>query len=157
MIDAAGLAELQRRSSAATGGGQRGAWPAANAMDADELVAFLTEDRYGVLATATPQRHRPVARPISFCVHGTTFWFATVAGARLRNLERTPWASLVVSDGGPQRHRAVLPDGPVTIVTDPGTEVVVAWSARDHTEPTWATAWLALAPERLLSYSSERG
>jgi nitroimidazol reductase NimA-like FMN-containing flavoprotein (pyridoxamine 5'-phosphate oxidase superfamily) len=61
-------------------------------MDADELRWFLDAHRYCVLATAT-SKGRPAARPDAFTVVGASFWFATVAGARLRNLQRTPWAS----------------------------------------------------------------
>jgi hypothetical protein len=30
------------------------------------------------------------ARPVAFTVVGASFWFATVAGARLRNIRHTP-------------------------------------------------------------------
>ena len=80
-------------------------------MDASRLATFLDERRFCVLATTTAQGHAQ-ARPVAFTVLGASFWFATVAGNRLRNLERTPWASVVVTDGERGSHRAVAADFP---------------------------------------------
>jgi hypothetical protein len=63
-----------------------------------------------------------------------------VAGARLRNVRRTPYTSLVVSEGGPGDHRAVMAEGPVEIHED-GVNL-----------PEWAVAMIELRPERLFSY-----
>ena len=86
-------------------------------MDAAGLEVFLDERRYCVLATSTakgpPRRGRSRSR-----VFDDAFWFGTVAGGRLRNLERTPWVSVVIADGEGDEHRAVAADGPVTLHSD---------------------------------------
>ena len=79
-------------------GGARRLVAAEHALDDGELEAFLEERLYCVLATASP-RGRAQARPVGFTVFGGAFWFATVAGGRLRNVERTAWASVVVAEG----------------------------------------------------------
>ena len=127
---------------------------AEHALDADELAAFLEERLYCVLATASPGG-RAQARPVGFTVFGGAFWFATVAGGRLRNVERTAWASVVVSEGEGAAHRAVAADGPVTVHEQPPTGLLARWDERFGSEPEWAVAWLELRPERLFSYAGE--
>jgi nitroimidazol reductase NimA-like FMN-containing flavoprotein (pyridoxamine 5'-phosphate oxidase superfamily) len=73
-------------------------------MNAAELGAFVEERRCCVLATTDAAAH-PVARPVAFAVLEASFWCATVAGARLRNLKRMPWASVVIEDGDGRDHR----------------------------------------------------
>jgi len=128
-----------------------GSWPRDQAMDDETLRAFLQERRYCVLATGSP-RGRAQARPVGFLVVGGVFWFATVAGGRLRNLERTPWASVVVSEGEGDAHRAVAADGPVTVHREPPPGLLALWEERFGSQPEWAAAWLELRPERLFSY-----
>ncbi len=120
-------------------------------MDAGQLARFLTEHHYCVLATASP-KGRPQARPVAFTVVGSSFWLATVAGNRLRNVERTPWISLVVAEGDRGTHRAVAVDGPVLILEQPPEELVAAWEARHGGRAEWASAWLEVTPARLFSY-----
>ena len=131
-----------------------GSWPRERSMDDETLRDFLEERRYCVLATGSP-RGRAQARPVGFLVVGDSFWFATVAGGRLRNLERTPWASVVVSEGEGSAHRAVAADGPVTVHADPPPGLLPLWEARFGSQPDWAAAWLELRPERLFSYAGE--
>ena len=97
MIDVDALARLQEASFARAEGGLRSSWPRESGMDAEQLRSFLERHRYAVLATTSAQR-RPVARPVAFTVLGASFWCATVAGARLRNLEQTPWAPRMPSE-----------------------------------------------------------
>ena len=120
-------------------------------MDGDELAAFLEERLYCVLATASP-RGRAQARPVGFTFLGGAFWFATVAGGRLRNLERRAWASVVVSEGEGNAHRAIAADGPVEIHELPPAGLLARWEERFGSQPEWAVAWLELRPERLFSY-----
>ncbi len=87
---------------------------------------------------------------------GAAFWFATVAGARLRNLERSPWASVVIEDGDGDAHRAVAVDGPVTITDQPAAEVLDAWEARHGRMAEWAVKWFELRPRRLVSYTARK-
>jgi len=120
-------------------------------MGAPELAEFLAGRRFCVLATTTP-KGRPQARPVAFTVLGSTFWFATGAGGRLRNVERTPWISLVVAEGERGSHRAVVVDGPARIVERPPDELLAPWEERHGSRGGWADAWLDVRPARLFSY-----
>ena len=153
MIDADRLIELQHESLARAGEALHRSWPPESAMDAAELRAFLEAHTFCVLAT-TDARGRAQARPVAYTVLGASFWFATVAGHRLRNVERTPWVSVVISEGDRDDHRAVIVDGPVTVSRDASEELRSAWSARHGNSAEWASAWFELAPTRLLSYSA---
>jgi nitroimidazol reductase NimA-like FMN-containing flavoprotein (pyridoxamine 5'-phosphate oxidase superfamily) len=153
MIDVEALGRLQEASFARAEGGLRSSWPRESGMDAEALRSFLDAHRYCVLATASSQRH-PAARPVAFTVIGASFWFATVAGARLRNLERTPWASVVVAEGDGGEHRAVAADGPVTITREVSEELLAVWEARHGSRADWAAAWFEIQPTRLISYSA---
>lgn len=152
MIDAETLITIQRTSYERATAALRSAWPPESAMNADELARFLTEHHYCVLATVT-KKGQPQARPVAFTVLGASFWFATVAGARLRNLERTPWVSFVVAEGDRGSHRAVTVDGPVTIVGDPDERLLAVWDERHGSRGEWASAWFEVRPARLLSYN----
>jgi len=132
----------------------RGSWPRESAMDAAELESFLDEHAYCVLATGSPDG-RAQARPVAFIVVDRSFWFATVKGGRLRNIERTPWASMVVSEGQGASHRAVAADGPVTL-GEPSEALKDAWESRVGSRADWAAAWFELRPERLYSYAAHK-
>jgi nitroimidazol reductase NimA-like FMN-containing flavoprotein (pyridoxamine 5'-phosphate oxidase superfamily) len=153
MIDIEALIGLQEASFARAQRGLRDSWPRDSGMDAEQLRSFLDRHRYCVLATTTAQLH-PVARPVAFTVIGASFWFATVAGPRLRNLERTPWASIVVAEGDAGEHRAVAVDGPVTIIDQPSEQLLATWETRHGSRAAWAAAWFEIQPSRLISYSA---
>lgn len=123
-------------------------------MDAGELRSVLDARRYCVLATATPAGH-PVARPVAFSVLGASFWRATVAGSRLRNLESTPWGSIVIADGEGDDHRAVAADGPAVIVPQPPEQLLAVGEGRHGSRATWAHAWVGITPARLISYTAK--
>lgn len=144
MIDVEALVELHEASFARAEGGLRSSRPHESGMDAEELGSFLDAHCYCVLATATSHRH-PVARPVAFTVVGASFWFATVAGERLRNLEWTPW-SVVVADGDAGEHRAVAIDGPATITREPSVGLLAAWEARHGSRAEWAGRGLRSSP-----------
>jgi predicted nuclease with RNAse H fold len=148
------LDTLQEESYGEAAESLRRSWPRDRQLRGGELERFLDERRYCVLATTT-RRALPQARPVAFVVLGGSFWFATVAGARLRNVRRTPWVSVVVSEGEGDAHRAVVADGPVTVHEQPPAEVLAEWRARHGSEPDWAAAWLELLPERLFSFAAE--
>ena len=151
MIDAEALVRLQEVSYERAGEAVRGAWPPDSAMDSARLAAFLEEHHFCVLATTTSQGHAQ-ARPVAFTVFGSSFWFATGAGGRLGNVERTPWVSFVVADGDRGTHRAVVVDGPVQVVDEPPDELVAAWQRRHGSRAVWAAAWLEVRPTRLFSF-----
>ena len=141
MIDAERLVRIQQQSYERAAAVLRSSWPPDSAMGAEQLVRFLTKHHYCVLATVT-STGQPQARPVAFTVLGSSFWFATVAGARLRNLEQTPWVSLVVAEGDRGRHRALTVDGPVTILDDPGEQLLAAWEEQHGSHAEWAAACL---------------
>lgn len=147
------LHAVQEASYRRASGGILSSWPPEHALGAVELEAFLAERRYCVLATST-RRARPQARPVAFIPFGDALWFATGASGRLKNLERTPWASVVVSEGERDQHRALVADGPLTIAAAPPEGLLHAWEGRFGTRAEWAAAWLELRPERVYSYSS---
>ncbi len=154
MIDAEALTRIQQMSYERAATALRSAWPSESAMGAVQLVGFLTDHHYCVLATVTP-KGLPQARPIAFTVLGSSFWFATVGGARLRNVERTPWVSLAVTEGDRGGHRVVVVDGPVTVHDNCDEQLLVAWEERHASRAEWAAAWLEVRPTRLFSYAAE--
>jgi nitroimidazol reductase NimA-like FMN-containing flavoprotein (pyridoxamine 5'-phosphate oxidase superfamily) len=149
------LHQLQESSYSGADGALRGSWPAEQAMDAAGLEAFLDERRYCVLATTT-SKGRPQARPVAFTVFHDVFWFGTVAGGRLRNLEHTPWVSVVIAEGEGDEHRAVTVDGPVTLHSEPPDGLLDLWETRFGSRAEWAVVWFELHPERLYSYDARR-
>ncbi|HEY4347917.1 MAG TPA: pyridoxamine 5'-phosphate oxidase family protein [Gaiellaceae bacterium] len=152
MIAVENLLRVQKASFAGADKALRGSWAPDRAMGAEELESFLNEHTFCVLATTTGVG-RPQARPVAFTVLGDSFWFATVAGGRLRNIERMAWVSVVISEGDGEQHRMVAVDGPVTVVPAAPDEVVEVWERRIGSRPRWAAAWFELRPERLYSYT----
>jgi nitroimidazol reductase NimA-like FMN-containing flavoprotein (pyridoxamine 5'-phosphate oxidase superfamily) len=149
------LYELQESSYRGADGALRGSWPHEHAMDAVGLEAFLDERRYCVLATSTA-KGRPQARPVAFSVFHDVFWFGTVAGGRLRNLERTPWVSVVIASGEGNEHQAVAVDGPVTLHSEPPDGLLELWETRFGSRADWVVVWFELHPDRLYSYDAHR-
>ena len=147
------LHDVQTASYRRASAGILSSWPPEQSLGAAELEAFLDERRYCVLATTTG-RGRPQARPVAFIPHGDALWFATGPSGRLDNLQRTPWVSVVISDGERDRHRAVVADGPVTISVAPPDVLLEAWEGRFGSRAEWAVAWFELRPQRLYSYTS---
>jgi nitroimidazol reductase NimA-like FMN-containing flavoprotein (pyridoxamine 5'-phosphate oxidase superfamily) len=147
------LVRVQEESFARADEALRSSWPSDRAMDEAALHAFLEERTYCVLAT-TSAGGRPQARPVAFTVLDDAFWFATVAGGRLRNVRRTPWVSVVISHGERNEHRMVAADGPVTVHDSPPADLLDVWERRMGTRPAWASAWIELRPARLYSYTS---
>lgn len=150
------LLAVQRRSYQAAGDGLRRSWPPADALDQDGLRALLTEIRYATLATSRPDG-RAHATPVAFSLASGAFWIGSVEGRRLRNLRATPWASLVLFDGGRDEHRALTAEGPVAIHEGEAYAAARArldddWAARHGHRPDWAVAMLELRPERVFSH-----
>lgn len=151
VINVQALIRVQEESYARAGWSLASSWPRESAMDGKQLSSFLEERRYCVLAT-TDGHGRAIARPVAFTVVGGSFWFATVAGARLSNIERTPWASVVIEDSDGGEHRAVAVDGPATITRHPSKQLLEGWYERHGTRAEWAAAWFEVRPRRLVSY-----
>jgi nitroimidazol reductase NimA-like FMN-containing flavoprotein (pyridoxamine 5'-phosphate oxidase superfamily) len=146
------LFELQQRSYARAGPAVLGSWPPESALGKEELAQYLGRRDYCVLATVT-RGARPQARPVAFVILNGALWFATGGGARLSNLRRNPYVSVVIAEGDAGTHVLVLAEGAVT-VHDKAPTVVEAWERRHGSKPNWAAAFLELRPERLFSYSA---
>jgi len=147
------LHEIQEASYRHASPGILSSWPPERSLGPGELEAFLAKARYCVLAT-TSVRGRPQARPVAFIPLQDSLWFATGGSGRLQNLERTPWVSLVVSEGDGKHHRAVIADGPVTISEEAPDGLLELWEGRFGSRADWAVAWFELRPDRLYSYTS---
>jgi len=152
------LLSVQRSSFEAAASSVRGGWPEADALERDELVALLERHRYCVLATARADG-RAHATPVAYIVHDGAFWFATVAGLKLRNLKAQPWAGIVVMEGDAdvgelgQQHVALTAEGRVTLhPIDKWHAFETEWLRRHTDPPTWAAALAELHPERLFSH-----
>jgi pyridoxamine 5'-phosphate oxidase-like protein len=159
-MDVEGLLAIQRLSfQRATSAFLRG-WPESDALIGDELAAFLERHPYCVLATARADG-RAHAAPVAYVVYEDRFWFASVAGLRLRNLAAHPWAALVVMEGHAdvgdvgQPHIALTAEGPTTLHKISDWRLFETEWLRRHTEPpTWAAALVELAPDRLFSHAA---
>ena len=84
----------------------------------DQLRSFLYERRYAVLATHDPDGGIRLT-PIWFLFEDDRFYFASSSRSRkVRNLERSFSASVVVDAREPGRERWVSASGPVEILRD---------------------------------------
>lgn len=144
------LADIQDRSYEHAGKGIRASWPAESAMDAAGIERFLSANDYAVVATTRPDG-RPQAAPLSYFVHEGCFWFATVGGQRLRNLEAMAHLALVISSGNGDDHSALIAEGPVEVLPA-SPELKARWAARHGDDPIWAKAMIRMIPERLFTY-----
>ena len=110
-------------------------------MDAAELGVFLAERTYCVVATTTG-RGRAQARPVGFARSAARSGSPPSKAAAAEPPPRAV-ASLVVSEGEGEAHRAVVADGPVTIHERPPDEVLALGSSASA-RGRWAVAWLEL-------------
>jgi len=145
------LVEAQRTSFRTAGRGLLRSWPPSDALDVGGFVDLLSR-RYGVLGTTRPDG-RPHVAPVAFVVAKGALWVATVAGGRLRNLRRSPYASMVVMEGEGGEHRAILVEGPVAL-HDPSPDLRRLWEARMEEGVEWAAAFVELGPERVFSHAA---
>ncbi|MBO3743974.1 pyridoxamine 5'-phosphate oxidase family protein [Actinoplanes flavus] len=151
--DEAWLAEVQARSFDRATPATTSSFPAENRMSGAQLAVMLHPGAYGVLAT-TRVDGRPHAAPTSLVLQDEAVWFPTISGAvRLANLAVHPWASLVVMRGDGSDHAVVMLEGPAEVMDSAAAEVASA-AARYGREPAWATAWIRMTPEKILSYAA---
>ena len=160
MIDVEPLLEVQRSSYAAASEGLRAAWPEVQALADAGMASLLEDNRYCVLATAR-RDGRAHAAPVAFVVSEGSFWIATVPGLRLRNLQSTPWASVVVMDGVADEgeegvpHRALTAEGPVVLHEPAALARFDKQWLQSHTDaPHWAEAFIELRPQRIFSHAA---
>jgi len=156
--DAAAFVEVQERSYARASPSILTSYPHSRAMDGPRMAAFLDSRRYAVCATSR-RDGRPQASPVAFIIWNGAFWFASVHGARLRNLRARPYASVVIMDGEGSAHRTVIAEGPVLLhevpsPDPPPEEFRQRWMARHSALPSWAAALIEIRPDRLFSYDA---
>ena len=156
--DEAAFVEIQERSYARASPSILTSYPHNRAMNSPRLASFLDGRRYAVCATSRKDG-RPQASPVAFIAWNGAFWFASVRGARLRNLRARPHASVVIMDGEGPTHRAVIAEGPALLhevrSADPlPEELRQRWMDRQGTPPSWAAALIEIRPDRLFSYDA---
>jgi PPOX class probable F420-dependent enzyme len=101
----------------------------------DELRSFLRERRYAVLATHDPDGGIRLT-PIWFLFEDDRFYFATSSASRkVRNLERSFSASVVVDAREPGRERWVSAAGRVEILRDGEARSINALISRRYLAP----------------------
>jgi hypothetical protein len=152
LADAARFEAIQKASYAQASKAVHASWPSKSAMNADQIGRFLDQHRYATVATTRPNG-RPQASPLGFFIHNGSFWFASVTGQRLRNLRHIPYLALVISDGEGSDHRLLTAEG-ATILHPVTAELAACWADRHGEEPSWATAMIEVALERLISYTA---
>ena len=101
----------------------------------DELRSFLGGRRYAVLATHDPDGDIHLT-PIWFLFEDDRFYFASSSGSRkVKNVERSFSASVVVDARDPGRERWVSASGPVAILRDGEAQSINARIRRRYLTP----------------------
>lgn len=151
---AAWLGRLQEASFSRAGQAVRKAYPPQRRMTGPQLAGYLERRTYA-LASSTRPDGRAHAAPTLFSLYAESFWLPTVAGAaRLSNVRAHPWLALSVIEGEHDTHAAVLTEGPAEVLTTVPEDVRSTTELRnDGGSLDWATAWLRMTPQRLLSFA----
>lgn len=148
------LGRLQEASFARAGRTLSRAYPPERRMTEVELAAYLERRVYAVAST-TRADGRAHATPTLFTALDEAFWLPTLgAAARVRNVTAHPWLALSIVEGDHDQHAAVLTEGPVEVLTEAPDHVRAATEKRNEGDGLdWATAWLRMTPERLVSFA----
>jgi general stress protein 26 len=148
------LGELQDESFRRASRAMRAAYPPDRRMTGSELADYLQRRTYAVASTTRPDG-RAHAAPTLFSLSGGAFWLPTLGdAARLRNVRAHPWLALSIVEGEHQTHAAVLAEGPAEVLTAAPQSVWETTRLRNQGDSLdWATAWLRMTPERLLSFA----
>lgn len=122
-------------------------------MTGEAIASFLAERHYAAVAT-TRAGGRPHLAMTGYLVDGSTVWLPAMAGTvRARNVERQGYASVLVTDGEGDRHTMVTLEGPATTGA-PDETTLARWRADRGDPPDWATTWIKVDVERILSYAA---
>jgi hypothetical protein len=123
-------------------------------MTGSQLAEYLERRTYA-LASSTRPDGRAHAAPTLFSLHAEAFWLPTVGGAaRLGNVRAHPWLALSILEGEHDTHAAVLTEGPAQVVATAPDEVMSITKERNRGGSLdWATAWLRMTPQRLVSFA----
>jgi hypothetical protein len=151
---AAWLGQLQEVSFDRAGAVLQRAYPPARRMTGPQLAGYLDRRTYALASTTRPDG-RPHAAPTLFTLYDQAFWLPTLGGAaRLGNVRAHPWLALSILEGEHDTHAAVLAEGPAEVVPTVPDAVQRATTTRNRSDGLdWATAWLRMAPERLVSFA----
>lgn len=145
------LGKLQDRTFARATPATATSYPPQRRLSAAQLASYLDRRTFAVVGT-TRADGRPHAAMSVYRRRGTTFWLPTMAGSiREKNLQGTPWLTMVVAEGDHPVHIAVIVEGPAAVAapTDTPSDVRASMSG------DWVNAWIRLTAERLLSYADE--
>ena len=123
-------------------------------MTGSQLAGYLERRTYA-LASSTRSDGRAHAAPTLFSLYAKAFWLPTLGGAvRLGNIRAYPWLALSILEGEHDTHAAVLTEGPAEVVATVPDEVRSITEVRNRGGGlNWATAWLRMTPQRLVSFA----
>jgi Pyridoxamine 5'-phosphate oxidase len=143
--------DLQDRSFARATAATAVSYPPERRLTAEQLGSYLDRRAFAVVGSTRPDG-RPHSAMSVFIRRGTTFWLPTMAGSvRERNLRGTPWLTMVIAEGDHPDHIAVIVEGPAEVVAPPRVPADV----RAAVTGDWASEWICLTAERMLSYADE--
>ena len=135
------------RATAATGV----SYPPERRLSAAQLASYLDRRAFAVVGS-TRENGRPHAAMSVYVRRGVTFWLSAMAGSvRERNLRGMPWLTMVIAEGDHPEHIAVIIEGAAEVVAPPQVPADVRAAATGD----WASTWIRLTAERLLSYADE--
>ena len=148
------LARLQDASFSRAGPAVRMAYPPQRRMTGPQLASYLQRRTYA-LASSTRPDGRAHAAPTLFSVYAEAFWLPTLSdAARIANVRAHPWLALSIIEGEHDTHAAVLTEGPAEVLATVPEDVRSATELRNRGGSlAWATAWLRMSPQRLLSFA----
>ena len=151
---AAWLGRLQDGSFSRAGPTLRTAYPPQRRMTGPQLAGYLERRTYALASTTRPDG-RAHAAPTLFSLYAEAFWLPTLGGAaRLGNVRAYPWLAPSILEGEHETHAAVLTEGPAEVVATVPDEVRSITEVRNRGGSlNWATAWLRMTPQRLVSFA----
>jgi hypothetical protein len=145
------LGRLQTQTFARATTATASSYPPERRLTPAQLGSYLDQRAFAVVGS-TRADGRPHAAMSSYLRRDTTFWLPTVAGSvRERNLNGTPWLTMVISEGDRGAHVVVILEGPAEIIAP----AEVPGDVRSAAHGDWVQAWIRLEAERLLSYAAE--
>jgi hypothetical protein len=123
-------------------------------MTGPQLASYLQRRTYA-LASSTRPDGRAHAAPTLFSIYAEAFWLPTVShAARIANVRAHPWLAVSIIEGEHDYHAAVLTEGPAEVLATVPEDVLNITELRNRGGSlAWATTWLRMAPQRLLSFA----
>ena len=126
-------------------------------MSGAAIARFLASKRYAAVAT-TRRDGRPHLAMTSFLAVDAAVWLPAMTGTvRVRNVGRQPYASVVVTEGEGDGHTMVTLEGPASALdaADADPAMLEGWASQlGEPAPDWATSWIRIDVERVLSYAA---